>query len=149
MKPCLGHADLYDIVLFDDAPTAQRQQAVHRAAALCATCPSQCGQKVTVDSSPVELVLLEADWMPAAREGRPEPEPRTVPVRRRKQDGPAVGQDYVPTGRRVPAWAVMAAELAASGHSLTDIAADLCVTEDTARQLIAIGRGEHLERTAA
>ena len=149
MKPCLGHADLYDIVLFGDAPTEQRQQAVHRAAALCATCPSQCDQKVTADSGPVELVLLEPDWMPAAREGRPEPEPRTFGGRRRKPDGPAVGQDYVPTDRRISAWAAMAAERAASGRSVPDIATDLCVSEDTARQLIAIGRGKHLEPQAA
>ncbi|MEU9444607.1 hypothetical protein AB0D42_27750 [Streptomyces sp. NPDC048304] len=149
MKPCLGHADLYDIVLFDDAPSEQRQQAVHRAAALCATCPAQCGDKVTADSQPLELVLLDPEWMPPATEGRPEPEPVKAGGRRRKQDGPEVGQDYVPAGRRVSAWAVMAAERASLGHCLSDIAAGLCVTEDTARQLIAIGRGEHLDRPAA
>jgi hypothetical protein len=149
MKPCLGHADLYDIVLFDDAPTEQRQQAVHRAAALCATCPTPCEQKVTADSGPAELVLLEPDWMPAAREGRPEPEQRTFGGRHRKSDGPAVGREYVPTGRRASVWAAMAVERAALGHTLLDIATDLCVTEDTARQLIAIGRGEHLEQPAA
>uniref|UniRef100_UPI000518D1C8 hypothetical protein n=1 Tax=Streptomyces capuensis TaxID=1464056 RepID=UPI000518D1C8 len=75
--PCTGRSDLYDLVLFDDdASATERTQAVHQAAALCTTCPAPCDQKVTVDTTPVELVLLEPGWMPPAREGKPEPEPK-------------------------------------------------------------------------
>lgn len=53
--PCISNSRLYDIVLFDDTPTAERQQAARQAAALCATCPSQCEQKVTAeDNRPVK-----------------------------------------------------------------------------------------------
>lgn len=70
---------------------------------------------------------------------KPEPEPR-VYRRRGQTDGPKVGQDYVPTNRRITAWAAMAAERSALGHSLADIALDLCVTEDTAAQLLAMAQ---------
>ena len=149
MTPCLGHADLYDIALFDDAPAQQRQQAVHRAAALCATCPNPCEQKVTTDSAPVELVLLEPDWMPPQREGRPDLQPRAAGRKRTRQPDTVVDQDYVPASRRVAAWASMAADRAALSHPVADIAADLCVSEDTARQLITIGRAAYGHAPAA
>lgn len=137
--PCLGNEALYDTALFDDSPTTVRTQAVHQAAALCRTCPAPCEQKVTVDSTPRELVLLEPDWMPPAREGRPEPEIR-VPRRRRRQPVFETGRAYVRPAQRVPVWAAMAAEQAQQGHGLADIAADLCVTEGTAARLVEIGQ---------
>ncbi|HEX5567475.1 MAG TPA: hypothetical protein VFY14_11220 [Streptomyces sp.] len=139
--PCVGHAALYDLVLFEeDAPAAQRDQAVHRAAALCAGCPAPCDQKVTADSGPRELVLLEPGWMPPAREGRPEPKPaprRTWSADRRAAAAMTVGRDYVPVPQRADAWARMAAEYAAAGMPLVGIAERLCVTEQTAADLIA------------
>ncbi|MEU1919317.1 hypothetical protein ABZ742_03990 [Streptomyces albogriseolus] len=137
--PCVGNAALYDAVLFDADNTSptERTQAVHRAAALCRTCLSPCEQKVTVDSRPAELVLLDPDWLPPQREGTPEPEPRVQTRRRRtsRTDG-----DYVPTSQRVTVWAEMCADQAAAGRSITDIAADLCVSEDTVVRLIAVAR---------
>lgn len=139
--PCVGNAALYDLVLFEDGDSAERQQAVHRAAALCASCPAPCDQKVTADSGPAELVLLESDWMPPQREGKPDPEPR-MPVRRKRTKQPdiQVGADYVPTNRRVAVWAELCADRATLGHSVTDIALDLYVSEDTAAQLLILGR---------
>lgn len=52
--PCVSNARLYDIALFDDTPTSERQQAIRQAAALCASCPSPCGQKVTATPAPVK-----------------------------------------------------------------------------------------------
>jgi len=140
--PCVGNADLYDLVLFDDeAPAAARTQAVHRAAALCAGCPRPCEQKVTADSGPAELVLLEPDWMPPQREGRPDPKPQTVSGRKRtKEPDIQVGADYVPTNRRVAVWAEMCADRAALGHSGAHIAGDVCVSEGAGTRRIAIGR---------
>jgi hypothetical protein len=43
---------------------------------------------------------------------------------------------YVPTGKRVRAWADMAVDLAAQGRSVAEIAAALCVSEDTAARLL-------------
>ncbi|MGP3737975.1 hypothetical protein ACTWJ9_33230 (plasmid) [Streptomyces sp. GDS52] len=139
--PCRGHEALYDIVLFGDGTPQERQQAVHRAAALCGSCPVPCDQKVTADTAPSELLLLEPGWMPPEREGKPEPEPR-MPARRKRARQPniKVGADYVPSNRRVAAWAEMCADRAALGHGVADIAADLCVSEDTVTQLIALGR---------
>lgn len=146
--PCAGNAALYDLVLFEeDADPRQRQQAVHRAAALCAGCPAPCPEKVTADSSPRELVLLEPDWMPPAREGRPEPKPaprRTWSADRRAAAAMTVGRDYVPAAKRVSAWARMAAEYAAAGMPLAQIADQLCVTEQTAADLIT-----HAQQQAA
>ncbi|MGW7630480.1 hypothetical protein ACWGKO_16315 [Streptomyces griseoincarnatus] len=135
--PCTSHPRLYDLALFDDVPDTDRQQAIHQAAALCATCPSRCDQPITTDSRPAELVLLDPDWLPPQREGKPEPEPQ-IQARRRctsRTDG-----DYVPTGQRVTVWAEMCADQAAEGRSVADIAADLCVSEDTAVRLIAVAR---------
>lgn len=140
--PCVGNADLYDLVLFDDeAPATERTQAVHRAAALCAGCPRPCEQKVTTDSGPTELVLLEPNWMPPQREGKPDPEPKAVGGRKRtKEPDIQVGADYVATNRRVAVWAEMCADRADLGHSVADIAADLCVSEDTVTRLIAVAQ---------
>lgn len=133
ITPCVGREQLYDLALFStDAPAADRQQAVHRAAALCATCPTQCGQPVTVDSEPAPLVLLEHGWMPPTREGKPGPKPRAE----RRHDRPA----YVPPQQRVEAWAAMAAWRASRGCSVADIAEALLVSEDTAVRLIELGR---------
>ncbi|MTE20252.1 hypothetical protein F0L17_14265 [Streptomyces sp. TRM43335] len=138
--PCVGRSALYDLALFEeDADPRQRQQAVHRAAALCAGCPAPCPEKVTADSGPRELVLLEPDWMPPAREGQPEPKPtprRKWSADRRKAAAMTVGRDYVPTDRRADAWARAAAEHAAAGMPLAQIAERLCVTEQTAADLI-------------
>jgi hypothetical protein len=137
--PCVGHAGLYDTVLFDDAPSPQREQALHRAAALCGTCPAQCDQVVTIDTGRHELVLLDPDWMPPAREGKPDPEPRVV-RKRVKTNLSAIGKDYIRPDQRIAAWARMAAEYVAVGRSLTDIAEELCVTEETVVRLIALGQ---------
>ena len=137
--PCLGHADLYDAVLFDEGPSAHREQALHRAAALCGTCPAQCDQMVTIDTSRRELVLLDPDWMPPAREGKPEPEPQVV-RKRAKTNLPPIGRDYIRPDQRIAAWARMAAERIAAGRSHADIAEDLCVTEETVGLLIALAQ---------
>lgn len=136
--PCTGQTALYDLVLFDDTTAGPaRAEAQHRAAALCAACPAPCEQQVTVDTVPQTLVLLPSDWLPPAREGKPEPEQRT-PRRRQRETLPPVGRDYVRPAQRVTAWARMAGEDAARGRSLADIALDLCVSEDTAAELIRI-----------
>ncbi|MFD3741616.1 hypothetical protein [Streptomyces sp. NPDC058629] len=105
--PCAGQTTLYDAALYsDDVPPALRARAVRQAAALCATCPSPCDQQVTASTSHA--------MAPAALDGgcirRPE--------------------------ERVSAWAHMAAERAAAGQSLADIAVDLWVDEATAAALI-------------
>lgn len=138
MRPCIGHEALYDTALFDTAPQRDRLQAVHRAAALCGSCPEPCEQKVTAGSGPVELVLLAPGWMPKAREGKPDT----------AQPGPLSDSTYVPPRKRVAVWAEMAAKRAALGHQLADIAADLLVSEDTARELIALGQSARYTRAA-
>lgn len=138
--PCRGNAALYDIALFGEGASAERVQAVHRAAALCGSCPARCDQMVTVDSAPAELVLLEPDWLPPAREGRPEPQPR-MPVRRRDTHPDIqVGVDYVAPDKRVAVWAAMAAERASAGHSFGVIATDLCVPVDAVARLVEMAR---------
>lgn len=138
--PCVGNAALYDIVLFGEGTPAERQQALHRAAALCGSCPARCDQMVTVDSGPADLVLLEPGWMPPAREGRAEPQPR-MPVRKRDAHPDVqVGVDYVAPGERVAVWAAMAAERVAAGHSFGAIATDLCVPVDAVARLVEMGR---------
>jgi hypothetical protein len=139
--PCRGNEALYDIVLFGEGTQAERRQAKHRAAALCASCPVQCDQIVTVDTAPRELVLLEPGWMPPEREGTPDPEPR-MPVRGKRTQHPdiKVGADYVSPNRRVTVWAEAAAAKAAAGMPLAAIADDLCVTVETAQRLLEIGR---------
>lgn len=144
--PCLGNEAIYDTALYDTATPTDRQQAIHRAAALCAGCPAQCGDMVTTATAPRELVLLNLDWMPPAREGRPDPTPAPRPVGRRRSPAPPVGREYVKPERRVTVWASMAARQAATGMPLAAIADSLCVTEDTAARLLEIGRG--LERAA-
>jgi hypothetical protein len=139
--PCVGNAVLYDTALFGDATPTDRQQAIHRAAALCATCPAQCDAMVTTATAPRELVLLDLDWMPPAQEGRPDPTPAPRPVGRRRNPVPPVGREYVKPDRRVSVWATMAARQAAFGMPLAAIAESLCVTEDTAVRLLEIGRG--------
>ena len=139
-RPCTGRADLYDIVLFDDAPATERTQAVHQAAALCATCTAPCDQKVTVSTTPVELVLLEPGWMPPTHEGRPEQKPKAGGWRVPNRQTISLGRDYVRPNQRVAVWARMAAERAAMGHKLGDIAVELCVSEDTAAELIRINQ---------
>ena len=145
LLPCAGEPGLYDAVLFDDTPGPARNQAMHRAAALCSTCPAPCPQKVTAGTVPVELVLLEPDWLPPAREGVAEPElPKFGP--RPRQPARVVGFEYVRTDQRVTAWARMAAEQAALGRSTAVIALDLCVDETTAAELIRL---HHAQTNAA
>ena len=147
--PCTGRGDLYDLVLFDDeAPADDRVQAVHQAAALCATCPRPCDQKVTADTTPVELVLLEPDWMPPAREGKAEAKPKAHGWRVPNRQRPQIGRDYVPPDKRIQAWARMAASRADLGHSLADIATDLCVSVETAAELIQLGQQQAGRRAA-
>ncbi|WP_086562014.1 hypothetical protein [Streptomyces africanus] len=139
--PCKGHEALYDIVLFDDSNTAERQQATHRAAALCATCPMQCDQMVTAGSKPAPLVLLEADWTP------PEHRVAAVPSRRKASGGrrprkPRIGVDFEHFRRdqRIAVWARMAAERDDAGLPLSAIAVELCVSVETAARLLEMGR---------
>ncbi|MEV5261775.1 hypothetical protein AB0L02_27510 [Streptomyces anulatus] len=105
--PCAGRTTLYDAALYsDDVPPSLRVQAVRQAAALCATCPSPCAQKVTAETS-------------------------------RTTAAPALDcNDIRRPEERVTAWAHMAAERAATGQSLADIAVDLWVDEATAAALI-------------
>lgn len=137
--PCFGNQAVYD-ALFDDVPAAQRQAAQAEAASLCGRCPSPCADKVTAAAAPRVLELLPTGWMPPATEGRPEPEIPTVGKRRARDTAPGIGCDYVPTDKRVQAWARMAGERAAQGWQLADIALELCVTEDTAQRLLNLTR---------
>lgn len=43
---------------------------------------------------------------------------------------------YVPVNQRPRAWRLMASELAAAGRTTAQIAADLCVSEDTVHALL-------------
>lgn len=139
--PCVGNAALYDTALFDDATPTDRQQAIHRAAALCASCPIQCDQMVTTTTAPRELVLLDLDWMPPAQEGRPDPTPAPQTVRRRRAAVPSVGREYVKPDQRIAVWARMAAERAATGMPLTLIADELCVSVEVVGRLLETRRG--------
>ena len=138
--PCIDNAALYDAVLFDDTPEDERQQAVHRAAALCAACPAKCDQMVTTDTGLRELVLLEPEWMPPPREGKPEPELPAFGKKRVRQH--AMVSDYVKPDDRVVVWARLASQRASAGMPLAAIADDLCVTEETAARLLAYARTE-------
>ncbi|KPI31430.1 hypothetical protein OV320_2646 [Actinobacteria bacterium OV320] len=60
--PCYGHEALYDTALDNLAAAPKRQQAIHQAATLCATCPAPCDQKVTPS-------LLEQACCPAPSYG--------------------------------------------------------------------------------
>lgn len=148
VTPCVGHADLYDTALYDeDAPAAQRAQAIHQAAALCNGCPlaAACEGRVTLDAAPAELVLLPDGWMPPEREGIPQPE---APVRRgwsanrRAAAAMATGREYVKPEKRPAAWARMAADLIAEGRSVAQVADALCISEDTVRTLLATRAGK-------
>lgn len=142
--PCVGNEAIYDTALFDDAPAADRTQAIHQAAALCAGCPSQCDQIVTADTGPRELVLLSRNWMPPRREGRPDPTPARLPrpvIGRHRSPAPSAGRARTKPDQRIAVWAAMAVERAAMGMPLAAIAADLCVSEDTAARLLDVGRG--------
>lgn len=46
---------------------------------------------------------------------------------------------YIPTHQRTAAFAELATEMAGHGHTVQEIAVQLCVSEGTARQLIAGG----------
>jgi len=50
--PCTTNPRLYDALIDGDATAHTRTQAIHQAAALCATCLSPCEQKVTDDNLP-------------------------------------------------------------------------------------------------
>ena len=138
--PCVGRSALFDLVLFnDEAPADERAAARAEAAGLCARCPSPCPEKVTADTAPRHLVLLDDDWMPPAAEGKPEPQvpaARTWSADRRAGAAVTVGHGYVRPHQRPAAWARMAADLAARGRTLAEIAASLCVSEDTAAALL-------------
>ncbi|WP_435058414.1 hypothetical protein [Streptomyces sp. bgisy060] len=134
--PCLGHQDLYD-ALFDDAAPEQREPAHRRAMALCGACPQPCDQQVTAASVPRTVEPLPAGWLPAATEGR------SLYTGRERWHGTAAGVSirtggsYVRSVDRVDHWAAWAAELAADGIDHAAIAAELLVTEDTVRLLLA------------
>jgi hypothetical protein len=140
--PCVGNAAVYDTALYDeDVPPARRTAAIHTAASLCNGCPINitCGDRVTLDSAPTELVLLPADWMPPEREGTAAPE--APPVRRRsarRLQAAAIttGRDYVKPAQRPAVWARMAAGLIAEGRTVAQTAEALCVSEDTVHQLL-------------
>lgn len=137
--PCVGHATLYD-ALFDDEQPEQRAAAQQQAAALCATCPTPCPQKVTASSPPRTSELLDEEWLPPSREGRPEPQvpkTRTWSAERRAGAAFAVGRAYIKPQQRPAAWARMAAGLAAEGRTPTQIADALCVSTDTVHLLLA------------
>ena len=141
--PCVGNAEVYDAVLFDDVTDEQRAHAVHQTASLCNDChiAATCGERVTETTAPREVPLLPEGWLPAAREGVRMPE--EPPARRRSADWRAgqamnVGRDYVRPEQRPVAWARMAAELAASGQIVPEIALGLCVSADTVEELLSM-----------
>ena len=133
--PCLGHQDVYD-ALFEDENPERRMAAHRRAVALCSRCPAPCDQKVTDTSGPRRVELLPNGWMPPAREGRPSPVVPEGPSKSPRTAVPAIRRSYIPPGRRVQHWARWAGELAAAGVPLAGIADHLCVTEDTAQELL-------------
>lgn len=129
--PCTGHSHLYDAILWPDDNTTASPAAIAQAAALCSRCPAPCEQKITTDSKPRPLVLLDYDWMPPAHDGVPDPTPR-----RDRQPTTQRSRDHARPEERVTVWAQMAAQRAAQGESLPDIADWLCVTQDTAQRLL-------------
>jgi hypothetical protein len=52
VPPCTTNPRLYDTALDNNTPPGPRTQAIHQAAALCATCPTPCELKVTGDDLP-------------------------------------------------------------------------------------------------
>ncbi|MFF8610851.1 hypothetical protein ACF06X_33635 [Streptomyces sp. NPDC015346] len=110
--PCTGQATLYDLVLFDDAPADTRTQAVHRAAALCATCPTPCPEKV----------------LPPAPASTPTTARRTPTV----PDHIAVAA----TRQRMTDWTEMVHTMAAADMPVSAIAAGLYVSEQTVTALL-------------
>jgi DNA-binding NarL/FixJ family response regulator len=135
--PCTGRPELFDAVLWPEDDTPAPPAAVAEAAALCARCPARCDQAVTATTQPRPVTLLADDWLPPASEGVPTPEVPTFGGRRHRQPAIATGRDYVRPHQRETAWARMAAELADAGRTVPDIAAQLCVSEDTVRALLA------------
>ncbi|HET6636700.1 MAG TPA: hypothetical protein VFH77_16915 [Streptomyces sp.] len=133
--PCAGHPGLYDAVLFPDDGQTPDPAARAEAARLCAGCPTPCGEKVTADTGPAEVALLDEDWLPPATEGHAEPA-APAPKRRERRYVPPTGRDYVPTHRRLTAWQRMATEMAQAGRPLDEIALQLAVSADTAQRLI-------------
>ncbi|MFM9589838.1 hypothetical protein ACKI1J_15055 [Streptomyces scabiei] len=140
--PCVGHADLYDTALFDDATPTDRQQAIHRAAALCASCPTQCDQIVTADTKSAPLLRLEADWTPPQRR-----EAAALSLRKasggRRPHKPRIGVDFehYRPDQRVAVWARMAAERAEEGMPPRLIADELCVSVEVVGRLLETRRG--------
>lgn len=137
--PCVGHAGLYDAVLFPEKGKPADPSARASAARLCAGCPAPCGQKVTADTVAPLLRLLDEDWLPPAKEGRAAPEPPTPTRRRQRTHLPPIGRDYVKPSHRPAAWARMARQLTDQGASAEQVAEQLCVSPDTARALIERG----------
>lgn len=141
--PCITAPHLYDAVLFDeDVAEGTRDTARREAARLCAGCPmvAGCADRVTADTAPRHLASLPDGWMPPVTEGRAapvEPPRRTWSAERRAGAAITVGRDYIRPHQRLTAWARMAAEDAARGASVAEIAWSLCVSEDTVRALLA------------
>lgn len=154
--PCRSHEALYDIVLFDEGDPAERQQATHQAAGLCASCPAPCELKVTT-SSPTTACLEPSYGNYLAHKKRGEEacdgckeakraydrelyakNPAKARARQRAYEVRSSYPLVVP--ERIALMAGMAAELAAGGRTDEEVAAGLCVSEQVAVELIAMAR---------
>lgn len=136
--PCTTQPNVYDVLLDEESNTSAYKAARDTAIRLCSTCPTPCPQMVTLDSAPpIVDDFDDTEWIPT-------PAPVVLlpvgPTRRRPEYFPPTGRDYVRPERRPAAWARMAAELAAEGRSVPDIALALCVSEDTVTALLADSR---------
>ncbi|GAA1977265.1 hypothetical protein [Kitasatospora viridis] len=135
LLPCGTDPAAYDALLDEEPSSPAYQAARDTAVQLCTGCPSPCPERITPGSEPRTVQDFDdSDWIPA-------PAPVVLlpvrPTRRRPRHFPPTGRDYVRPERRPAVWASMAAELAAEGRSLDDIAAALCVSEETVTALLA------------
>jgi len=133
--PCTTRPNIYDVLLDAEPDTSAYKAAHAEAVSLCSTCTRSCGERVTLSSAPRGVEDFDdTEWIPA-------PKPVVLlpvgPARQPRVYFPPTGREYVRPERRPAVWARMAAELAAEGRPLTGIALALCVSEETAAQLLA------------
>lgn len=153
--PCQGKEALYDIVLFGEGGPAEREQAVHQAAALCGSCPAPCELKVTVGICPERKCPSYRGYLAHKKRGEDACEGSKAakrvydraryakdPVKARAPQRAYEARNRFPlvVPERIALMAGMAAELAADGRTDEEVAAGLCVSEEVAVELIAMAR---------